>query len=294
MGKRHAARMTSFVAARHRDTLLPALRTSTAAASELLWCVAFVSVAGLHLVARELQQVRGHRRLLATGVFGGDTTRAALSEASRLGMDVRVLNLGGGTYHPKIYLFDGLSRRGVIGSGNLTGGLVCNVEAGLWLNAGPALDDAWLLGEELWEHPDATPWRPEALLPPVESMSEQLFGQLLSSLREGQIIPTLQGQRPNKIVTINMDAVWVETEATTAKGRSAAPVPGWMLQLAYDRLRSHGTLTNTTLLNELRVHRSSFVCAALARLPDVTVTSRAPITLAWQGSPAGLRGTTHS
>lgn len=280
--------MTSFVAARHRDTLLPALRTSTAAASNLLWCVAFVSVAGLHLVARELQQVPGCRRLLATGVFGGDTTRAALAEASRLGMDVRVLNLGGGTYHPKVYLFDGPQRRGVIGSGNLTGGLVCNVEAGLWLDSGTALDDAWHLGEELWEHPDATAWRSDTLMPPAESMSEQLFGALLASLHEGQIIPTLQGQRLNKIVTINVDAVWVETEATTAKGRSAAPVPGWMLQLAYDRLRSHGTLTNTTLLNELRVHRSSFVCAALARLPDVAVTSRAPITLKWQGATAGI------
>jgi hypothetical protein len=94
----------------------------------------------------------------------------------------------------------------------LTGGLVCNVEAGLWLDAGLALDDAWLLGEELWEHQEATAWRPEALVPPVESMSEQLFGVLLASLHEGQIIPTLQGQRPNKIVTMNMDAVWVETE----------------------------------------------------------------------------------
>lgn len=211
-------------------------------------------------------------------------------------MDVKVLNLGGGTYHPKIYLFDGSSRRGVIGSGNLTGGLVCNVEAGLWLDAGPALDDAWMLGEELWEHADATPWRPETLVSPVESMSEQLFAELLASLVEGQTIPTLgQDKRPNKIVTISMDAVWVETEATTAKGRSAASVPGWMLQLAYDRLRSHGTLTNTTLLNELRVHRSSFVCAALARLPDVTVTSRAPITLEWQGPSAGAgEGTVRS
>lgn len=57
----------------------------------------------------------------------------------------------GWTYHPKIYLFDGSSRRGVIGSANLTGGLVCNVEAGLWLDTGPALDDAWMLGEELWK-----------------------------------------------------------------------------------------------------------------------------------------------
>jgi hypothetical protein len=68
-----------------------------------------VSVADLHPVARELQQVPRMRRLLATAVFGGDGTRAALTEASRLRMDVKVLNLGGGPYHPKIYLVDGPS-----------------------------------------------------------------------------------------------------------------------------------------------------------------------------------------
>jgi hypothetical protein len=88
----------------------------------LLWCVAFVSLAGIHLVERELKQVRGSKRLLATGVFGGDSSKAALTHAAELGVDVRVLNLGGGTYHPKLYLFDGAKRRGLVGSANLTGG----------------------------------------------------------------------------------------------------------------------------------------------------------------------------
>ena len=275
--------MVTFVAARNRDTLLPSLRTSTAEATDLLWCVAFVSVAGVHLVERELKQVPGRKRLLATGVFGGEGTRAALSYATGLGMDVRVLNVSGGTYHPKIYLFDGAERRGLVGSANLTGGLICNVEAALWLDgtSHEALDDVNLLGEELWEHPAAQPWRVGSHLAPQESMSEQLLAMLLLAMPEGSIVPTLASPRPNRIAALTADAVWVETERTAARGSGPQRVPGWMLQLAYDRLRSHGTLTNTALLSDFRVHRSSFVCAALALLPGVDLVSRSPITLHW-------------
>ena len=55
-----------------------------------------------------------------------------------------------------------------------------------------------------------------------------------------------------------------------------------MIQVAYDWLRAHGTLTNRFLLDTdgLNVKRSSFVCALLARLPGVEVRSTRPITLA--------------
>ena len=45
----------------------------------------------------------------------------------------------------------------------------------------------------------------------------------------------------------------------------------------------HFEFTNADLLNELRVHRSSFVCALLARLPGVTLASKAPIVLRYSG-----------
>lgn len=50
-----------------------------------------------------------------------------------------------------------------------------------------------------------------------------------------------------------------------------------MLNLAWDALRANGRLSNTELL-EMRVHRSSFVCALLARLPGVTPGKR-PVVL---------------
>ena len=277
-------RVVTFVAARHRDSLLPALRTSTAAASELLWCVAFVRSAGVHMLAKELRQVPGRKRLLATGAFGGVGSDAALAHAHELGLEVRVLNLGGGTYHPKIYLFDGTERQAFVGSANLTGGLISNVEGAVRLDSGSpeALADVWELGEELWEHPNGSAWAPAAQTHATESMSEQLFQALLLTIPEGSVVETLADHRSNHVAVLSPDAIWVETEKTRALGTGAQPVPGWMLQLAYDRLRSHGTLTNADLLNQLRVHRSSFVCAALAELPDVAVLRRSPITLGWR------------
>jgi len=43
-----------------------------------------------------------------------------------------------------------------------------------------------------------------------------------------------------------------------------------MFNLAWERIRTHGTLTNDELLNDMRVYRSSAVCAILARLPAVS------------------------
>jgi hypothetical protein len=144
------------------------------------------------------------------------------------------------------------------------------------------MDDIWLLGEELWNHSAALTWEPGAAIASRASMSESLLASLLMAMPEGTVVPTLAGQRPNRIAAVTADAVWVGTERSDAEGTGAQPVPGWMLQLAYDRLRSHGTLTSATLLNDLRVHRSSFVCAALARLPEVEIVSRSPISLRWR------------
>ena len=54
-----------------------------------------------------------------------------------------------------------------------------------------------------------------------------------------------------------------------------------MIQIAWDWLRAHGSLSNRFLLDKdgLNVKRSSFVCALLAQLPDVVI-SRRPIELA--------------
>src|ERR1700690_2783856 len=68
----------------------------------------------------------------------------------------------GGTYHPKVYL----ARRGdeataIIGSANLTGGLVNNVEAAIVLRGhrdDRPIADAWSWAEDLWSDPRTGPW----------------------------------------------------------------------------------------------------------------------------------------
>ena len=54
-----------------------------------------------------------------------------------------------------------------------------------------------------------------------------------------------------------------------------------MIQIAWEYPAATGGLTNGYLLADdgLNVKRSSFVCALLATLPGVTITSRRPIEL---------------
>ena len=49
----------------------------------------------------------------------------------------------------------------------------------------------------------------------------------------------------------------------------AASIPAWMFNIAWDYLRARGELSNKTLLNDLRVMRSSAVCAILACVSGV-------------------------
>lgn len=64
-----------------------------------------------------------------------------------------------------------------------------------------------------------------------------------------------------------------------------------MIQIAWEWLASHGSLTNRFLLSTdgLNVKRSSFVCGLLARLPGVELASTHPIELRLTES-AGVDG----
>lgn len=119
-------------------------------------------------------------------------------------------------------------------------------------------------------------------------MTHQLMQrELLALLREhapaGAVIATVSTGKPNWIAGVDERGVWIETEASRDKGTGAQLVPAWMIQVAWDHLRRHGTLDNTYLLasSGLNVKRSSAVCALLVRLPGVTLSSARPIRLAY-------------
>lgn len=275
--------------------LLKAVRDTLGASDDSLLCVAFAHERGVRLVAKELEEAhrRGARvRLLVTNVFDRGTTDVAMSVARGLGVDVRIHNHTGGTYHPKLYLGSSTnSARAVIGSANLTAGLACNVEVGVELAGSRAdrpIERAWEIGEALWSDARSEGWEARAADAGGEEIVPELLAALLKLKRTNPVLQTLgPSTKLNRLAEVTPSEVLVETEKTKQERTGPQSVPAWMLNLAWEYLTSRGELTNSTLLNELRVHRSSFVCAALARLPGVEVAPGRTITLRWHGARGG-------
>lgn len=231
------------------------------------------------------------RGYLATTDFErSDSTAGALAVARELGVEVRIHNHAGGTYHPKLYLgAAGDEARAVIGSANLTAGLACNVEVGVALSGTRRdlpLARAWEIGEDLWSDARSEAWVARAADGAGEQIDAQLFAALTRARRQDPVFRTLGSKpRPNRVADMTPSEVFVETERSKAARTGPQPVPAWMLNLAWEYLRTRGELSNTVLLHQLRVHRSSAVCALLARVPGVIVAPGRSITLRWEGAP---------
>jgi HKD family nuclease len=263
--------------------LLQAVRGTLDGADEAILATAFVDTRGIQLLDAQLEALGPACRLLVTSVFDRTRTMAALSLAHRRGVHTRVLNWSRGTYHPKLYLAkEGSSSRAVVGSANLTSGLFCNVEVATsvsGMTSEPVFASLWSFAEELWSHERSEEWGPTGEESP-DLIEPDLWRLLTKVVRDGQVIETLgRERRANRIVEMTPSGLWVETERSAQRGGPSLVEPR-MVQLAWDWLVAHGSLTNPTLLRDLRVHRSSFVCALLAQLPGVQVVSRSPITLA--------------
>jgi HKD family nuclease len=271
-------------------SLLEGVRAVLADAEEARLCVAFASPAGVHLVGKELTRLRGRARVLVTTQFG-TTTVGALGRAKDLGADVRVLNPAGSrTYHPKLYLGRTRNRiAAVIGSANLTGGLVSNIEVAVHLEGTPrdaALAEAWSRADAWWNDRLAQPWLPGAVAEPAPAADwgndPALFDLVRREVAEDPIFETLgTDQKRNRVTELTPDGAHVETARSRGTGAGPQLVPSWMIGLAWDTLRAQGTITNRHLLEVLHVHRSSFVCALLARLPGVRRRPGQGIALEW-------------
>jgi HKD family nuclease len=274
------------------QTLLSAVRSTLQDAEEAFLCVAFVQEKGLHLLEPELaalQRRKARARLLVTTTFQ-TTSPGALGMAARLGLEVRVLNPGAGkTFHPKLYLASGAGEaRAVIGSANLTGGLFSNFEAAVALS-GSAGDEpiarAWRFAEGLWSDDRVEPWTPAAAEAEQETFAPDLYAALAAEVRRDPVFMTLGPKpKPNLVARLTRAALYVATERSRRRTGGAEEIPAWMFNLAWDRLRAHGRLSNAELLNDLRVHRSSAVCAILGRLaPFVERAPGREIVLRWRG-----------
>lgn len=271
-------------------SLLHAVRATLDGAEDAFLCVAFVQEKGIHLLEQELEALRRSRartRLLVTTTFQ-TTSPSALSMASGLGLDVRILNPGSGrTFHPKLYLGSSPSgARAVVGSANLTGELATNLEAAIALRGAREdvpLARAWEWAEALWSDDRVERWTPQVAERVEEPFEPELYSALSAEVRRSPIFMTLGSRpRPNRVVELTPVEVHVETERSRERTGSPDAIPAWMFNLAWERLRTHGTMSNSVLLSDLRVHRSSAVCAILARLPQVERVPGREIVLRWR------------
>jgi len=275
------------------DQPLAAVRRVLDGADDALIGVAFVQQRGVNLLEHQLQSI-DTGRLITTTVFGSITTQG-LETAHKGGLDIRVLNPSRGTFHPKLYL----ARRGpkitaAIGSANLTSGLVANIEAMAILEGStdaPELQHLWSLAEAWWNHQDAVSWVPGSVTAATEMLEPALLQEIRATVTINAEVLTLADGKPNWLTDVTADGVWVQTLRSRRLNRPPQLVDAWMIQIAWDYLHAHGSLTNRHLLDRdgLNVKRSSFVCALLARLPDVEVTSTRPIELRVHGQPAQRR-----
>lgn len=109
-----------------------------------------------------------------------------------------------------------------------------------------------------------------------QRMDPSLFAQLSAVLQSGDTIRTLSAGRPNEIVHLGTEGIWVQTEKSSSESGGRL-VPAWMFNEAWRILQADKQISNTELIKTVK--RSSAVLALLAELPTVTVVSTRPIVL---------------
>ena len=108
---------------------------------------------------------------------------------------------------------------------------------------------------------------------------DELFDRISDVVGPGTAILTLSTKNLNRVSAVDRKGVWVETERSMSLGSGPQLVPAWMIAVAWDRLCDKGELSQQELLNELNVKRSAFVCALVAKFPEVHIRSTRPTVL---------------
>lgn len=111
------------------------------------------------------------------------------------------------------------------------------------------------------------------------SFDDDLFDRIVRSVEVGETIRTLGKGEANQVLAIDRDGILVSTVRSKERGSGPQRVPAWMVVRAWKQLLLHGSLSRESLTEGLGVKRSSFVCALLARFPEIEVANRKPIQL---------------
>lgn len=113
----------------------------------------------------------------------------------------------------------------------------------------------------------------------VEHLEADLLARLKAAVPDGTLIHTVANSKPNWVIDITSVGARIETEDSRLKGLPPQLVPAWMIQVAWDQLRTEGSLEQSVLLEKLNVKRSAAVVALLAKLPGVSVVTKPVTTL---------------
>jgi HKD family nuclease len=266
-------------------SLLSEMRSIFIGASSALLCVAFINRTGVALLEEELSRIGKSGRILLTTVFGS-TTKPALTALHRFGLQIKILNLSAGTYHPKVYISESAKiKAAAVGSANLTSGLIKNVEVMTVFRGEPSwnpLREISYLAEDLWSHKSAIIFRDYLVEAKDETFSDELLKKICAHILIGTEIHTISQGKTNRIVDINPAGVLIETKSGIAKNIGPQLVDAWMIELAWDYIRANGEISNKYLCNELRVKRSAAVCLILSCFPEVEVASTLPVVLKYK------------
>jgi hypothetical protein len=114
---------------------------------------------------------------------------------------------------------------------------------------------------------------------PSIEFDDELFDLVSAAVQAGTVILTLSSKKLNRIIDVDREGVLVETERSLGRRTGPQRVPAWMIDAAWKRLCDKRELSQQELLNELNVKRSAFVCALVAKFPDVQIRSTRPTVL---------------
>jgi HKD family nuclease len=186
--------------------------------SDFRWLVAYAKVGPLQRLKSRLEAWRKNGRTVRA-IFGIDqqgTSREALELALALCDEVYVTQERGITFHPKAYVFTGITRAKLyLGSNNLTvGGTETNFEAAVVVDATLPVDNAVLAEmNELWNQ-----------LLPAQCVATRVLNQTLLDklVADGDVVDEITLRKTQKAAT---KAKKSSTSKTGLKLKPPSPLP---------------------------------------------------------------------
>jgi hypothetical protein len=100
------------------------------------------------------------------------------------------------------------------------------------------------------------------------------MARIMKAVQPGSVIHTLNAGKPNRIVEIHAEGIYVQTERSKERGTGPRLVPASLIESDWEILTRTGRLASKDAS-----HRGSFTAALFCQFPDVTVERDRPRVL---------------